>query len=256
MLAGLSVDYVTRLEQGRDAHPSEQTLEALANALGLGADERQHLFGLAGRAWYPPAAGLREVVNPELRQLMASWPDAAGFVLDSLQSIVATNRLADALFAPFSVSRNLVEMVFLDPAARDFYVDWDKTARATVSSLRASSTFAVPEAVRTVFIARMEAASPAFRQLWERHDVVPKTQETKEFRHPAIGSFTIRSFIFGLPSAPGHLMVIWQAEPGSPDEHALKVLADQHLRTHPAGGRLFESAETSRDDRLDSWPRR
>lgn len=227
MLAGISVDYYTRLEQGRDARPSETVLNSLGMALALDDDERRYLYGLAGRVWHAPTVEAAAAVDPVLLQLMGSWPDAAVFVIDPLHTIIARNALADALLAPFPDSRNLVEMIFLDPVARDFYVDWEKTARASVASLRRSATFSVLNADRAAFISRLEAESPKFRQHWARHEVMPKTQEIKEFRHPAAGHLAVRSFVFELTNVPGHLMVVWQAAPGSEDERRLATLVER-----------------------------
>lgn len=228
MLAGVSIDYYTRLEQGRETNPSPQVVAALARALALTPAQAQHLYALCGLLWEPGADAAGDV-HPTLLRMMESWPDSAAFVLDPVHDIVATNALADALFSPFASTRNLVEMVFLDPAGRTFYADWDRAAESSVASLRASARFAADHARRDALIDGLLSGSEAFRKLWERYDVQPKTQDTKVLSHPAIGDISIDFHTFGVSTMPGAELVVYQAEPGSESEERLRGLLGARL---------------------------
>ncbi len=146
VLAGVNVDYYTRLEQGRESHPSAQVLDALCRALDLDPDAREHLHRLAGTTPDGGPAPVPRTVSPELRQLMDGYTTTPAFVLDRNLDVLASNALADALFAPFDPADNLARMVFLDPVARQFYARWEWTAQATVANLRmaAGSTRTIP----------------------------------------------------------------------------------------------------------------
>jgi transcriptional regulator with XRE-family HTH domain len=223
MLAGVSIDYYTRLEQGRETNPSPQVVAALSRALALTPHQTQHLYALCNLLWEPvhdPRAG----VDPTLLRMMESWSGSAAFVLDPLLDIIATNSLADALFAPFSSTRNLVEMVFLDPAGRSMYVDWDRAAESSVAALRATARFSSDDDRRTELLDALRTGSETFRDLWDRYDVHPKTQEQKTLFHPAVGEITIDFHTFGVSSMPGSELVVYQAEPGSESERRLRGL--------------------------------
>lgn len=228
MLADISPDYYRRLEQGRERNPSQSVIDGLSKALDLSFAERRHLYSLAGVAWRPDGAELRQEVDPALLRLMESWDRSGAFVLDTVLDITAMNSLAIALFEPFSDTTNLVEMVFCDPAAREFFVDWDESAKSTVASLRASGAFCSTPHRFEALVARLETASPLFRELWARHEVQPKTYEVKQLRHSVAGELTIEFHAFGVSSAPGHQLLVYQIEPGSLGESRLLDLAE-HL---------------------------
>lgn len=222
MLASLSVDYYTRLEQGRELHPSPPILEALAQTFGLDADERAYLFALAGavprRSGTPP----REDVSPELLQLMGQWSDTPAMVLGRTLDLLAQNLLAQALHSDFAEPDNLVRMVFLDPAAREFYVDWERAAQTTVANLRAAAG-ADPEDPRLKeLLAEMDAESEPFAELWSRQEVRGKSRDAKELRHSQIGAISLTSLSFDVRTAPGQELIVYQAEPGTPSALALR----------------------------------
>lgn len=231
MLADISPDYYRRMEQGRESNPSQSVIEGLSKALDLSLAERRHLYSLAGVAWRLDGAEFRQEVDPALLRLMESWDRSGAFVLDPVLDISAMNSLAVALFEPFSDTTNLVEMVFCDPAAREFFVDWEESAKSTVASLRATAEFASTPHRFKDLLARLEAASPRFRELWARHEVQPKTYEVKQLRHSTAGELTIEFHAFGVPSAPGHQLLVYQIEPGSLGESRLLDLAAHLIDT-------------------------
>jgi transcriptional regulator with XRE-family HTH domain len=223
LLAGVSVDYYVRLEQGRERSPSAQVLDALAEALRLDDDARQHAFRLAGLAPRPVSAR-PEQVSPHLLQLMDGWPDTPALVLSRCYDVLARNRLGTALFDAFTHSDNLLLNMFRDPAARAFYVDWQYAAVNTVAGFRLA-TGSVPDDPRTqAIVEELRASSPEFREIWARNQARGKSAEVKTFVHRDVGRITVRMQTFDIREAPGQQLVVYHAEPGSADAQALALL--------------------------------
>ncbi|WP_371525001.1 helix-turn-helix transcriptional regulator [Streptomyces sp. NBC_01283] len=229
VLSGVNTDYYARLEQGRERNPSPQVLDALTRALRLGTDARAHLYRLAGATPdHPLAAHTAERVSPALRQLMDGYPNTPAFVLDRTLDILATNALADAVYAPFDPADNLARMTFLDPAGRHFYTDWDRAAQTTVANLRHAAGFD-PNAPRLrELVHTLTEHSATFTRLWNAHTVRGKTQDAKRLRHPDVGPLTLTYQAFDVREAPGQQLVIYHAEPGSPSAQALGLLGSLH----------------------------
>jgi transcriptional regulator with XRE-family HTH domain len=227
LLAGVSVDYYTRLEQGRERNPSAQVLDALAHALDLNLHERRYAYGLAQIAWIPDLPENERAVDTALARLIDGWPGAACFVLDPLLDIIAMNRLAHALFRPFSSPTNLVEMVFLDPVGRTFYVDWERAAKGCVANLRATSDLYSDAPRRRDLLERLNQGSGYFAELWAAHEVEPKTHDLKVLRHPRVGEFAIAFDAFEVSAMPGHQLVVYRAEPATAAEGALRMLLEE-----------------------------
>ncbi|MEV2224821.1 helix-turn-helix transcriptional regulator [Nocardia vinacea] len=223
-LAGLSSDYYTRLEQGRERNPSAQVLDALSRALRLDADQELHLYRLARLVPASRGSSGREPVSPMLLQLMGTYDSTPAFVLNRTLDILACNRLAEALFSPFAEADNLVRMVFTDPAGAEFYAEWHRAAQATVATLRLAVGHEPDEARLAQLVNELSAASPAFRRYWEQGHVRGKTLEAKELVHPDAGTLSLTFQAFDVRDKPGQQLVIYQAEPGSPSDHALKLL--------------------------------
>jgi len=207
--ADVSVDYYRRLEQGKELHPSEQILASLARTLRLTADEQRHLYSLAGVAWRIGGDVIEHNVPTELLLLLDTWREAGAIVLDPVLDIVALNARARDLFSGFSTD-NLLEMVLLDPRGRDFFVEWEASAQSTVANLRASADFNETPARYRELVASLRAESPEFPGFWDMHDVKPKTYETKELLHPRRGLLTVDFHAFGVSSAPGYQLLVYQ----------------------------------------------
>ena len=223
LLAGVSVDYYVRLEQGRERGPSAQVLDALSAALHLSDDERRHLFDVAGVTVRPRAA-VSDRVDPGLLQLMGGWPGNPALVYGRAYDVLASNPIADALFGGWAFSRNLMEVLFLDPVARSFYADWDEVARNSTAGFRMAHGRAPGDPrVRAVLTGLLEG-SPEFRELWAHHDARGKALDRKRFRHADVGELTLTMQTFDVRSAPGQELVVYHAEPGSPGADALALL--------------------------------
>ena len=226
MLAGISADYYVRLERGRDRHPSEQVLDALARVLGLDDDAAAYLAELARpsaprrRRAVPP-----ERVRPSVERLLLRWADTPAFVLGQFMDVLAYNDLAGALHSGFAHERNMVRVLFLDPASRDVYPDWDDAAQEAVATLRAAAVSNLDHPRLTELVGELSLKSAEFRRLWSRHDVRAKTAGSKRIVHPMVGELTVAWETFAVSSAPGQLLVAYQAEPGSESERALALLA-------------------------------
>lgn len=224
LLAGVSADYYTRLEQGRERHPSEQVLDAIARALRLDEHATAHLFALVMPM---PKAGPRaspRTVNSQVRTLMENFIGVPAMVVGLARDVLAANSWATTLYSGFARFDNLACMIFLDPEAREFYADWDSVALTVTANLRAASGEFADDPRLAEVIGELTVRSPAFAALWARHDARPRTGELKRIRHPEVGLLELHSQVFGIPDAPGQHLHVYSADPGSPAADGLKLL--------------------------------
>ncbi|MFJ9693817.1 helix-turn-helix transcriptional regulator [Kitasatospora sp. NPDC101183] len=234
VLAGVNADYYTRLEQGRERHPSAQVLDALGRALRLEPHEYAHLHQLAGTVPSDRFAHTTDRVSPALRQLLDGYPAAPVFVINRILDVLAANTLAEALHSPFERVDNLARMVFLDPAGRQFHERWGHTAQAVVGHLRQAAgpdpgSPRLRELVRT-----LTRHSTDFTRLWNAHVVRGKTQAAKHLLHPDVGPLTLTYQAFDVSDAPGQQLIVYQAEPGSSSAQALSLLGSLHATSNRA----------------------
>jgi transcriptional regulator with XRE-family HTH domain len=228
-LAGVSVDYYIRLEQGRDTHPGAAVLDALATALRLDDDERAHLHSLAHNAANrTPVRAPRAVsVRTGLLQLLETVRPTPAYVLDPTSNILAANpegsQLMTGIDAWPPTQRNVVRYVFTHPAAREVFVSWRRMAEDCVAHLRtvAASDSGSPELA--ALVTELSAASAEFAQLWQHYDVRVKSGSRRTFHHPAVGNFELTSEI--LTAVDSQRFVAFQATPGSTDHDAIILLA-------------------------------
>lgn len=224
MLAGVSVDYYTRLEQGRERSPSAQVLNAIAGALVLEADARGHVFRLAGLAPAAPPKSTPERVDPSLAAMLGSWTDTPGLILNRQLDILACNDLARALYSDFERQDNLVRMTFLELASTTFFADWPRASETCVANLRLALGFPGSEVSARALVNEAYAASSDFRRLWSNPDVRGKTHDAKEFHHSEVGDLVLEYHAFDVRSSPGQQLVIYQAVNGSPSAERLRLL--------------------------------
>jgi transcriptional regulator with XRE-family HTH domain len=240
MLAGMSSDYYVRLEQGRESSPSPQVVDAVARALRLDAAATEHLWRLVQPAESRTSRAQDITVSPQLLQLMDGWSASPAFTLGPALDILAGNSMAAALHEGFRTPDNLACMVFMDPAGREFYQEWDRAAHSCVAEIRAAYGHDPDNARIAEVVADLSAHSPEFAELWGRHDVKPKTREGKHLRHPYVGDLHILFSAFTVNGAPHQQLVVYQAEPGTPTARAferLRARADDALPQALAGHR-------------------
>jgi transcriptional regulator with XRE-family HTH domain len=227
-LAGVSIDYYIRLEQGRAGWPSDQVLSSISRALQLSPEEEGHLFRLAR----PRVAGVgtirKDGVRNEIRTLLRTL-DGPAFVLNGAMDVLACNELARRLVsdaATTSATRaNIARMIFIDPAAKDYYRDWKTVAEEACGHLRLSAGRG-PEDPRFQELIEELSESPEFRELWESHDVHQKSHGEKLLHHPEVGDVTIWYETLALPTDNDQMLVTYTVEEGSPSEQALRRLLE------------------------------
>lgn len=235
-LAGVSVDYYTRIEQGRETSPSDAVLGALVGALRLTEDEHAHLLALADRAaGRSPRRRLADnrPVRPGMRLLLDSVRPSPAYVLNEVNDVLAANPEGLALMPGLDewplAARNTIRYTFLHAAARTLFADWDRVARNSVAQLRsAEPTSSAPVAS---LVHELSAASNEFDALWRRHDVWVKRGGETAFRHPVIGQVTLLNEVLH-HAGDGQRILVYQASPGTAEHAALVMLA---MAGHNAG---------------------
>ena len=239
-LAGVSVDYYIRLEQGKERNPGAGVLTALAAVLRLNEEELAYLHDLARHASgaAPPAPEPTAAVPPGIRQLLERVRPCPAYVLSRTGDVMAANPEVLELFTGMrrwpAGRRNTVRYTFCHPAARDLFPNWEDRAASAVANLR-TVTATDPEAPDlAALVAELRAASSDFARLWERHDVQRRRGETKGFAHPRLGLVTLTLDVLYLEG--GQRVGVYQARPGSADDRALKALARLAAQETPAGG--------------------
>jgi transcriptional regulator with XRE-family HTH domain len=232
LLAGVSVDYYTRLERGNLAGASDSVLEALARALQLDEAERAHLFDLARAAG--ATAGTRrrpaaQRVRPSVQRILDAMTSAPAIVRNGRSDYLAANRLGRALYAPVFDSPagapNSARFAFLDGRATGFYADWDRTARDLVAVLRAEAGRSPYDKGLTDLVGELSMRSEFFRTLWAAHDVRLHRTGVKRLHHPVVGDLDLTYEAMELPADAGLTLNVYTAEPGSPSADALGLLA-------------------------------
>jgi len=237
-LAGMSVDYYIRLEQGRGPRPSRQMLAAISRALRLSHDEGAYLHHLAGEAPGPPPGPARDV-RPGVLHLLDRLDDTPAIVCDAKYDVLAWNSMAAALIGDFSAlppgERNVIWRFFTDPDARGRH-DADgarRFARESVADLRAASARYPGDSGVRRLVARLLAASPEFRGLWAEQDVQVRRSAHKRLRHPVVGWLDLDCEALHDPDRD-QWVVLYTAPPGTPSHEALrllKVVGTQDLAT-------------------------
>ncbi|MFJ7278534.1 helix-turn-helix transcriptional regulator [Kitasatospora sp. NPDC098663] len=236
-LADMSVEYYAKLERGNLAGASPAVLEAVARALRLDDAERAHLLHLA-----QAADGSDALTRPRRRTTTRQWTPhrSLQWTLDAITAgpavvangrmdVLAANPLARAfytdLFANPDNQHNLARFNFLDPASRRFYPDWELFADMAVAILRREAGRDPHDKDLHDLIGELSTRSTDFRTRWGAHDVRRHGTGTKRFHHPAVGDLTLAYESLDLAAEPGLHMTIYTAEPGSPSEEGLRLLA-------------------------------
>ncbi|AVH94178.1 MULTISPECIES: helix-turn-helix domain-containing protein [Streptomyces] len=228
LLASISTDYYTRLEQGRRT-ASPQVLDSIARVLRLDRDQREYMLELAGKDAARPRRQAVQKVHPQLRRLLDDLVTVPAVVLGRRMDILAWNSLAAALVTDFSKipekQRNYVRLVFTDPAVRALYPDWENVAHTGVSQLRMEAARDPQDQRLAALVGELSVRDEHFRQWWGAHHVAVRGMGTKVFRHPVAGDLTLDWDTLTCATDPDQSLVTWTAEPGSPSHDGLRFLA-------------------------------
>ncbi|MFE5510093.1 helix-turn-helix domain-containing protein [Streptomyces sp. NPDC056529] len=232
-LAGVSVAYYTRLEQGNGRNVSTEVLDSIARALRLSDTERAHLTHLAKptvKKRQRAAISRPQQVRPGIAHLLDSMDGVPAVVLGRRLDLLAWNRMARALLGDFTTwephERNMARMVFLDPNARSLYLDWECKATEVVSVLRLYAGCYPDDPKLLALVGELSVRSEEFRSLWAAHTVADKGHGTKRMRHPLVGEMELSYETLKVSGAdPDLVLVTYHAEPGTPSADALRLLA-------------------------------
>ncbi|NTW40186.1 MAG: helix-turn-helix domain-containing protein [Cellulomonadaceae bacterium] len=232
MLAGVSSDYYTRLERGNLGGVSESVLEAIAQALQLDEAERIHLYDLA-RAAGPRTSRARRrptgKVRPSIQVMLDAMTGAPAVVRNDRLDILASNALGRALYAPLyddaTGAPNHARFAFLDPRAKDYWIDWQRAADDTVGILRGLAGRDPYDRALTDLVGELSTRSEDFRTRWAEHNVRLHRTGNKLINHPVVGRLELMYDTLELPSDPGLTMLVYTAAPGSATADALTLLA-------------------------------
>ncbi len=232
ILAGVSADYYTRLEKGNLSGVSNSVLDAIAGALQLDEAERLYLRDLARAANTRPTRGARRPprhIRPGIQRILDGMPETPAFVRNGRLDVLAANTLGRALYSPAfrdpDSPVNLARFRFLDPAARDFYPDFDESAHTTVALLRTEAGRDPFNKDLTDLVGELSTRSDEFRSMWASHNVRLHRTGLKHFRHPAVGHLDLMFEAMAIEADEGLTLTAYTAEPGTPSHDTLRLLA-------------------------------
>jgi transcriptional regulator with XRE-family HTH domain len=238
LLAGVSIDYYIRMERGDLAGASESVLDGVANALHLDEAEREHLFALARSAGPTSTRRTRPnptTVRPVIQQVLDAITDAPAWIRNARHDILAMNPLATALYSPVLDSAvagtttkrpaNTTRFIYLDPAAREFFIDYDRMATDAAAMLRLEAGRNPHDKGLITFVGELSTQSELFRQHWASHNVKFHRSGRKRLRHPAVGELDLNFEGMDLPSEPELRLNVCTADPNTPAADGLKLLA-------------------------------
>ncbi|WP_326823026.1 helix-turn-helix transcriptional regulator [Streptosporangium sp. NBC_01756] len=230
-LSGISIDYYVRLERGKETRPSPSVIDALARALQLDDEEHQHLRELAARSAHyasePPPPPSR-TVRPHLKLLLETMRPSPAYIVSRSMDFLAWNPGGLALYAGLDdwplKQRNIARYLFLHPAARELFPDWDNQVSGCVARLRAQAGTAPDAPDLTSLVGELLLKSPDFAKLWERYDVTGRKRIHKTFHHPHVGVINLSAQSMDLEGTPGQRLGVYVAEPGTSDYDAMLLL--------------------------------
>jgi len=238
MLAAISTDYYSRLEQGR-VQASEPVLASLAQVFGLDDDQRAYLFELAGRQdEHQPRQRARQQVEPQLQHMLDDLAHTPAFVIGRYTDILAWNAMGAALITDFGKipedQRTFIRLLFTDPAMRELYADWEEVTRLAIAQLRMVSASDPGDERLAALVRELAARDAQFRQWWAEHDVAIRGTGVKHLRHPVVGDLTLTWNTLSCALDPDQHIIVWTAEPGTPSHDGLRLLASwiaEHSRS-------------------------
>ncbi|MEV5568346.1 helix-turn-helix transcriptional regulator [Streptomyces sp. NPDC052196] len=230
-LAGVSIDYYVRLERGKETRPSPAVVEALADALRLNPEESGFLHELAVRAARrapEPRPLPSRQVRPTVTQLLETLRPNPAYVVSRTNDLLAANpgglRLLHGIADWPERQRNTVRYIFLHPAARELWADWEQKAKGCVAQLRAIAGTDPDAPDLAALVGELIVKSPDFNRLWDRYEVHTIGDGKKTLRHPEVGTMTLSHEGLSLNRAQGQRLIIYMAPPGSPDHDKMALL--------------------------------
>jgi len=229
-LAGVSVAYYTRLEQGNGRNVSSEVLDAIARALRLSDAEHAHLTHLAKPTQHKKKPSARpQQVRGALRQLLDTMDGVPAYISGRRSDVLVWNRMAAAVFGDWAElppqERNWARMVFLRPEYRELFVDWEQKAIDIVCHLRMDAGCHPDDPRLSALVGELSVKSEDFRRLWATHDVKEKSHGVKRLRHPLVGDLALQFESFRLTDDSEMALTMYHAEPGSASAEALRLLA-------------------------------
>lgn len=250
MLAGMSIDYYIRLERGNLSGASDSVLEALGRALKLDDAELAHLFDLARASGAVPRVRRRrspQAVRPSVQRVLDAITAAPAWVRNDRGDVLAANDLGSALYmelmAEETTPPNSARFTFLNPKAREFFADWERAADDIVAVLRSTAGKNPYDKDLTDLIGELSTRSGEFRTRWARHDVKYHRSGRKRLHHSIVGDLDLTFEALELAADPGLRINIYTADPGTPSEDALKVLASWAATRQSTTGAAVKQAK-------------
>ena len=241
-LAAMSVDYYTRLEQGR-IPASAAILDVLAQALRLGEDQRAYMFQLLGKTSPAPRRPRPQRLTPAMGRLLEQLTDSPAMVLGRRLDILGWNAGAAALYTDFAelapAHRNYVRLLFTDPVIRQLHVDWPGSARTAVESLRMEAARYPHDPRLATLVGELSVQDKDFRAWWAARRVTATAGGTKHYRHALVGELILDCDTWISPEDPDQRVLILAAKPGSPSQERLRFLSSWtagDLAARPSAG--------------------
>ncbi|WP_422771904.1 helix-turn-helix domain-containing protein [Plantactinospora sp. WMMC1484] len=227
-LATISVDYYTRIEQGR-LRASATVLGSLVRALRLDEGQQAYLYELAGKTLTGRRHRPAQRVRPSIQRMLDRLDHSPAIVFGRYYDILAWNAAAAALYQDFSrltaAERNYTRLLFLDPASRDLFVDWEEAARTSAATLRLETAGNPDDPRLAALVGELTVRSPEFRNWWNDRVVSNASYGQKRYRHPVVGPLTLDCDTWISPDDPDQTLMVMTAEPGGAAEEGLRILA-------------------------------
>ncbi|MEX3106205.1 XRE family transcriptional regulator [Streptomyces sp. V2] len=237
LLAAISTEYYTRIEQGR-IQASAPLLDEIAQVLRLNDDQRAYLFDLAAKEKTRPSVYReRQQVDAQLQRMLDDLSASPAFVIGRCTDILGWNRLAAALWTDFGrypePERVFVRLLVTEPWMRELYVDWEEVTRLAIAQLRMESARYPDDQPLTALVEELSARDAQFRQWWTEHDVAARGKGVKKLRHPVVGELTLDWNTLTCGTDPDQHIIVWNAEPGTPSHDGLRLLASWNADQKP-----------------------
>lgn len=228
-LADVSVEWYTRLEQGRGGTPSPQVLQSVADALRLNRAEREHLFLLADRRRSGPPPGPAVGVDPRFRRVLDGFPYAPAYIKSAAWDIVAWNRAARLVLGDYEAmdagERNVLKILFLDPHSRTLLRHWEREAGLAVSTFRLEiARWGATDETRRL-VRELRGRSTEFARLWDANDVGTLGEGVKHLNHPVAGELALWYSSFAIDDEPGLGMVVYTPDTERDEDRIRRLLA-------------------------------